>query len=216
MNIDKIIQGYFSNNSQQPIIEVFDEDNIVNVCHSIIETFKNIPEIEICVLQTLNYCFYEILDNVLVHSTKTYGTTVSRYVEKDKTIQVLVADDGIGIWASLTKNPKYKSIDEKEALKICLNDAVTDGKGMGFGMYSMMKMINTTGLCLKIHSGKTILSFNNGIFSFDETNYWEGTLIYFELHSDKEFSPNEVLENRTDCESYFDESYFDESFNNLW
>lgn len=216
MNIDRILQEYFSNSHQSPIIETFDDNTIVKVCHSIIDTFKNIPEIEICVLQALNYCFYEILDNVLVHSSKPYGTTVSRYSEKDKMIQVLVVDDGIGIWKSLTMNPKYKDISEEEALRICLNDAVTDGKGMGFGMYSMMRMINTNGLCLKIHSGNKILRFQKGKIDIEETNYWEGTLIYFELHSDKEFNANEVLDNRTDCESSFEESFFDESFENLW
>ena len=31
MNVDKLIQEYFSNDVQPPIIEVFDDDNIVNV-----------------------------------------------------------------------------------------------------------------------------------------------------------------------------------------
>lgn len=66
MNVDRLIQTYFSNSDEIPTIEVFDEHNIVNVCHSIIDVLKNITEIELCVLEAFNYCFYEILDNVLV------------------------------------------------------------------------------------------------------------------------------------------------------
>lgn len=33
MNVDKLIQHYFSNDGQPPIIEVFDDDNISKVCH---------------------------------------------------------------------------------------------------------------------------------------------------------------------------------------
>jgi len=40
MNIGRLIQKYFSNDVQQPVIEMFDDDNIVTVCHSIIETLK--------------------------------------------------------------------------------------------------------------------------------------------------------------------------------
>ena len=33
-------------------------------------------------------------------------------------------------------NEKYAEINESEALRICVKDAITDGKGMGFGLYS--------------------------------------------------------------------------------
>ena len=51
-------------------------------------------------------------------------------------LKILIADDGKGIRASLSENAKYKDIDEGEALRLCLKDSVTDGKGMGFGLYA--------------------------------------------------------------------------------
>lgn len=47
---------------------------------------------------------------------------------------MLVADDGQGIHSSLTENDKYARLSEPEALEMCIQDSVTDGKGMGFGL----------------------------------------------------------------------------------
>lgn len=51
----------------------------------------------------------------------------------------------------------------------------------------------------------------------EETDYWKGTVIYFELYSDKEIDPNKVLENRTDAVSEFNDEFLDtEDIDNLW
>lgn len=214
MNVDKLIQEYFSNDVQPPIIEVFDDDNIVNVCHSIIDTLKNAPEIEICVLEAFNYCFYEILDNVLVHSEKTFGTTITRYVPQKSLIQVLVADDGIGVHKSLTKNLLYNNLSEEDALNKCIEDKVTDGKGMGFGLYSTMRLVETGGHCLKIHSGNHILTTDGVKTVVQECNFWQGTVIYLELKSDKEYDSDKVI--GADCQSEFEDYFLSETLENLW
>ena len=58
-----------------------------------------------------------------------------RYLPEENKIQILVADDGIGVKASLSTNPKYETISEEEAVRTCIMDGVTDGKGMGFGLF---------------------------------------------------------------------------------
>ena len=214
MNIGKLIQNYFSNDVQQPVIEVFDDANIVNVCHSIIETLKNISEIEICVLEALNFCYYEILDNVLVHSGKTCGVTITRYDKNKSLIQVLVADDGIGVHKSLTNNTKYENISEEQALKICLEDKVTDGQGMGFGLYPTMRLIQKGGLCLEIRSGNRVLKFSNDEINVEKCDFWQGTIIYLELKSDEEYDSNNVI--GADCQDNFEYNYLDENLENLW
>lgn len=214
MNIGRLIQKYFSNDVQQPVIEMFDDDNIVTVCHSIIETLKNISEIEICVLEAFNYCFYEILDNVLVHSGKTCGVTITCYNKSKSLIQVLVADDGVGVHKSLTDNKIYGHISEEQALKICLEDKVTDGKGMGFGLYSTMNLIQRGGLCLEIHSGHHVLKYFNGVIDVKECDFWQGTIIYLELKSDEEYDSDKVI--GVDCQSNFEDNFLDENFENLW
>lgn len=217
MNIDSLLKRYFDNNSTLPVIEVFDSENIHVVYKDIVNILKKHPDIELSVLQTLSYCFYEILDNVLTHSLKSCGTVVMRFTPEKAKIQIMVVDDGIGIQRSLSENEVYRDISEAEALVKCMRDKVTDGKGMGFGLYSTACLIRQAGIVLKLHSGKHILTYNSVEEQVEETNFWQGTVIYFELYSDKEIDPNKVLENRTDVVSEFIDEFFDtEDIDNLW
>ena len=217
MNIDSLLKRYFDNNSTLPVIEVFDSENIHVVYKDIVNILKKHPDIELSVLQTLSYCFYEILDNVLTHSLKSCGTVVMRFTPEKAKIQIMVVDDGIGIQRSLSENEVYRDISEAEALVKCMRDKVTDGKGMGFGLYSTACLIRQAGIVLKLHSGKHILTYNSMEEQVEETNFWQGTVIYFELYSDKEIDPNKVLENRTDVVSEFNDEFFDtEDIDNLW
>ena len=81
------------------------------------------------------------MDNVLTHSDKELGTVITQYDPKKHILSFLIADDGIGVKASLTENEKYKTLSEPEALKICIDDVVTDGKGMGFGLIQPLGLI---------------------------------------------------------------------------
>ena len=217
MNIDGLIKRYFGDSGTLPVIEMFDSESIHAVYKDIVNTLKMQPDIELGILQTFSYCFYEILDNVLTHSMKSCGTVVMRYSPEKAKIQIMVVDDGIGIHRSLTENEIYRNISEAEALAKCMLDRVTDGKGMGFGLYSTACLIRQAGIVLKLHSGNHILTTNGVDERIEETDYWKGTVIYFELYSDKEIDPNKVLENRTDAVSEFNDEFLDtEDIDNLW
>lgn len=217
MNIDNLLKRYFDDDNQLPIIEVFDNENIHTVYKDIVNVLKIQPDIELGILQTLSYCFYEILDNVLTHSKKSCGTVVLRYIPEKTKIQIMVVDDGIGIKRSLSENEAYKDISEAEALSKCMLDRVTDGKGMGFGLYSAACLIRQAGIMMKIHSGEHILTYNGVDERIEKTNLWQGTIIYFELYSNKEINPDIVLENRTDAVSEFNDEFLDtEGIDNLW
>lgn len=217
MNIDNLLNKYFSDCSSLPIIEVFDNENIYDVYVDVVETLKNSPDIELGVLQLLSYCFYEILDNVLTHSEKKTGTVLIHYEPSRSSIRILVADDGIGIRKSLSKNAAYKDISEAEAIRICLKDKVTDGKGLGYGLYSTLCLIKNAGIQMEIHSGYHLLRTDGKSDEVLEVPLWQGTIIYFELHTDKEIDPNSILENRTDAESEFNETFINTSeLDELW
>ena len=175
------------------------------------------PDIELTMLQGLSYCFYEVLDNVLTHSEKLCGTVLMRYLPEENKIQILVADDGIGIKNSLCNNTKYENISEEEAVRTCIMDGVTDGKGMGFGLYSTSRLIQNVGITLEIHSGNSLLIYNGLNTQIVKDTYWQGTIVYFELHSNKEINPNDIVDNRTDCEGQFNDEFMKEDeFDNLW
>ncbi len=217
MNIDKLLHKYFDIEEATPNIEVFDTKNIYDVYSDIVRLLNGYPDIELSVLQGLSYCFYEVLDNVLTHSEKVCGTVMMRYTPEQSLIQILVADDGIGIMKSLSSNPAYVNLSEEDAVKLCIKDRVTDGKGMGFGLYTTTLLINNAGIRLDIHSGSSVLKYDGEKTLIDKDEYWQGTIVYFELHSDKDFDPNEIVEYRTDCVSQFNDTFMDDNkLDELW
>ena len=217
MNIDGLLKKYFAQSDVAPTIEVFDKNSIYNVYTDIVKLLNSYSEIELGVLQALSYCFYEVLDNVLTHSEKICGTVLMRYLPSGNMIQVLVADDGIGVQKSLSANPVYSTITESDAVAACIKDKVTDGKGMGFGLYSTARLIKNAGIRLDIHSGKNVMSYDGIDVNVCECEYWQGTIVYFELYSNKDIDPNEVVDNRTDCAEQFNETFIDiDGIDNLW
>ena len=215
MNIDGLVNKYFQ--GKNPTIEVFDEQSIHQVYSNVVNLLKACPDVELGVLQLFSYCFYEILDNVVTHSGKNCGTVISQYLSDENTIRLLIVDDGKGIKASLSENEAYKDIAEDEALRKCLQDRVTDGKGMGFGLYSTLCLIRNIGVRLELHSGSHVLVSDGTTERIDKTTQWQGTILFIEIYANKDIEPNAVLLNRVDVADEFNDTFLDsEEFDNLW
>ncbi len=216
MNIDTLLQQYFPS-KEHVCIEMFDDRNIQLVYRRLVEVLIHQPEVETTLLQAMSYCFYEVLDNVLIHSGKTVGIVITNYAKEEHLIQILVADDGMGIQASLAQNSAYSGISEPQALMYCIKDKVSDGKGMGFGLYSTSRLINTAGHKLIIRSGDYSLSAN-GDMTVTQSEHWQGTIVYFELRSNMDINPASVVNHRTDPAEEFNELFLDDSneLDKLW
>ena len=216
MNVDTLLHQYFPV-ADSVCIEMFDEKNIQQVYRRLVEVLIHQPEVETSLLQAMSYCFYEVMDNVLIHSGKTVGIVITKYSEDQHLIQILVADDGMGIQASLAQNSEYSSITEPQALEYCIKDRVSDGKGMGFGLYSTSRLINTAGHKLIIRSGNHTLSAN-GDMQIAESEPWTGTIVYFELRSNMDIDPSSVVDHRTDPAEEFNELFLedDPGLDKLW
>ena len=218
MNLTTLIKQYFPTSENDVTIDVFDEKNIYDVYHRVVSVLTQHLDIETTVLEAMSYCFYEILDNVLTHSGKELGTVITQYDPTNHILSFLIADDGIGVQASLAENEKYKTISEPEALKICIEDMVTDGKGMGFGLYSISRL-NTTkaGLLLEVRSGNHTMQVKNGETTAIESEPWQGTIVYMQLQTDKEIDPAEVVAFRTDVSAEYREAFLnDNELEQLW
>ena len=216
MNVDTLLHQYFPS-AENVCIEMFDEKNIQQVYRRLVEVLIHQPEVETSLLQAMSYCFYEVMDNVLIHSGKNVGIVITNYSEPQHLIQILVADDGIGIQNSLAQNTEYENISEPQALEYCIRDKVSDGKGMGFGLYSTSRLINTAGHKLIIRSGNHTLSAN-GEMAVTESEHWAGTIVYFELRSNMDIDPASVVDHRTDPAEEFDILFLDNNpeLNELW
>ena len=216
MNVDTLLRQYFPQ-ARNACIELFDDRNIQQVYRRLVEVLIHQPEVETSLLQAMSYCFYEVMDNVLIHSGKTVGIVITNYSEEQHLIQILVADDGMGIRESLAMNGDYSTITESQALEYYIKDKVSDGKGMGFGLYTTSRLINTAGHKLIIRSGGHTLSANGDV-SVVESEPWTGTIVYFELRANLDIDPASVVDHRTDPAAEFDELFLEDNtgLDKLW
>ena len=198
-------------------IDVFYEKNIYDVYQRVIGVLTQHVDIETTVLQAMSYCFYEILDNVLTHSGKELGTVLTHYDSASHILSFLVADDGIGVQASLSENTEYAGISEPDALRICIKDAITDGKGMGFGLYSTSLLARDAGLVFEVRSGKHTMQVQDGTEETEESDFWQGTIVYLQLHTNKEINPADVVANRANAAAQYNETFLnDNELTELW
>ena len=217
MNLSVLIKQYFSSISDDITIDVFDEKNIYDVYQRVVGVLTQYIDIETTVLQAMSYCFYEILDNVLTHSGKELGTVFTHYDSANHILSFLVADDGIGVQASLSENAEYAGISEPDALKICIKDAITDGKGMGFGLYSTSLLARDAGLVFEVRSGKYTMQVQDGVEETKDSDFWQGTIVYLQLHTNKEINPADVVANRANVATQYNEAFLnDNELTELW
>lgn len=170
MNLSILIKQYFSSKSEDITIDVFDEKNIYAVYQHVVEILTRHIDIETTVLQAMSYCFYEILDNVITHSHKELGTIITHYDQTNHILSFLVADDGIGVRESLAENEKYADVSEPDALRMCIQDSIS-------------LLARDAGSRFEVRSGGHTLLVKDGIESISESEFWQGTIVYLELHT---------------------------------
>lgn len=204
MNLSILIKQYFSSKSEDITIDVFDEKNIYAVYQHVVEILTRHIDIETTVLQAMSYCFYEILDNVITHSHKELGTIITHYDQTNHILSFLVADDGIGVRESLAENEKYADVSEPDALRMCIQDSIS-------------LLARDAGSRFEVRSRGHTLLVKDGIESISESEFWQGTIVYLELHTNKEINPAEVVANRTDVAAQYNEAFLhDNELKELW
>lgn len=217
MNLTTLIKQYFNASNGEVTIDVFDEHNIYSVYQHVVSVLTQYMDIEVTVLQAMSYCFYEMLDNVLIHSGKDLGTVLTQYDAPNHVLSFLIADDGMGVQASLKENEKYRNITESEALKMCIQDTITDGQGMGFGLYSALRLAQKAGLLYEVRSGNHTMQVKDDVVTTKESEFWQGTIVYMQLRTDVEIDPAEVVAFRTNIAEQFNEVFLnDNELEELW
>ncbi len=216
MDVAFILDKYFEG-AKNVSIDVFDAQTLNAVYRDVVNAMTSHFEIEVSVLQALSYCLYEMMDNVHIHSGKPLGTAMTHYDDSVKTLRILIADDGMGIRKSLAENEKFKDITESQALKLCLEDTITDGKGMGFGLYTTSKLVESIGKEFVLHSGCHKLIIKDGVTSVIENGFWQGTLIYMVIGTSEEIDPNQIVDHRADAVGEYNEAFVEtEELESLW
>ncbi len=128
------------------------------------------------VLKGLNWCVYEIMDNVLIHSTSKHGYIMAQYHNKTNRIAICIYDYGIGIRDSLIAGGVY-SDDEISSIELALQEGVGDGQGQGNGLFGLSQIVSENGGRLAISTGESTLMFNN-----KEKTSWSNNPVIDENH----------------------------------
>jgi len=161
-------------------IQNYNSKNQIEVLEKLMGVLKaNVP-IDDNVFTSLDYCFNEILDNVLLHSNANEGWVVGQYFSNMNAIRLVVCDFGIGVCSSLNK---AYSFTEEEALRKCIEEGITNGKGQGHGLFATSKFIELNQGWLSIFSGNSKLDLNENNLEITEIPFWQGTCVYLRINT---------------------------------
>jgi hypothetical protein len=145
-----------------------------------------IPDIERTDFAALEWSINEITDNVIVHSESPIGglVQVSTFQRREKIIEYIVADAGLGIPATLRSgHPQIQS--DIEALDQAVREGVTRDKslGQGNGLYGSYQICAQGGGRFQIESGnaKLLYMHDRGLSISTEDIPIEGTLIIAQI-----------------------------------
>lgn len=88
---------------------------------------------------------------------------------------------------------------------------------MGFGLYSTSLLARDAGIKFEIRSGNNTLTVKNGEEFLKENEFWQGTIIYLQLRTNKEINPSEVVANRTNIVAQYNDTFLtDNELDELW
>jgi hypothetical protein len=103
----------------------------------------------------------ELQDNVYLHSEASASGMVA-YAAAPGVFEFVVADAGIGVLASLTKNPEFAELkDSSEALRVAASDGASRfdrSTGHGFGIGQLFKALARDAGELRFRSGDHAMS----------------------------------------------------------
>jgi hypothetical protein len=164
------------------------DDTLFDVVHQVTTIFKTHLGLDENTLNSLYYCFSEVVGNVHIHAkSENGGLAYAQYFKGTNTLKIFIIDSGIGIHKSLTESVKYKTLTPEQALLKSIEKGVTDGKGMGKGLYHTSQfLLKTLGL-ITINSCGKELRKSAGIPKGEvkDISFWQGTIISMIIRTDQ-------------------------------
>jgi anti-anti-sigma regulatory factor len=106
------------------------------------------------VIQGLEWCLNEVMDNVLQHAATTHGYVIGQIHSTSQHIAICIYDHGQGIFNSLRTSAHLPS-DAVDAITIALKEGVTRDQniGQGNGMWGLNNIVHSNSGLLNITSG---------------------------------------------------------------
>ena len=170
-------------------ISLFDSGNS-NALHIEIMRVLINQDVNKGMLEVLESCLWEVIDNTLNHSHESfeygagYGFLCCQCFQKEKKIRIMISDNGQGIHAAILRHPKstHHNMSESTAVHRSIEKGFTNGGGQGFGLWATAEMIRQNRGKLIIQSGNWQLSVSENT-AVIHTGLWKGTFTFLELNT---------------------------------
>lgn len=131
----------------------FDPDQASALCRALIDRLQRRIVCEAGVIEALNLCLYEALDNVFEHSHAARGFFMAQLHQQSAQLTVCIADTGIGALRSFEGSP-YNPPTEFDALTLAVQAGVSrTGDKRGNGLYFLHETAQQNGGRLVLRSG---------------------------------------------------------------
>jgi anti-sigma regulatory factor (Ser/Thr protein kinase) len=172
--------------------------------HRLVDGFLNeIARAAVCqhgVIQALDWCVNEIMDNVLQHAETTHGYVMGQIHPASQHIAFCIYDYGRGIFNSLRRT-QHAPRNAVDAITLAVKEGVTRDKavGQGNGMWGLYNIVRSNFGILNITSGSGFFGVN-GDDTKTSTNVpflnatHNCTTVDFQIDFDKGISISEALD----------------------
>lgn len=137
----------------------FTWDDEYEIVTGIVQSLREKMVFKSGMLEGIELCLHEIMDNVLNHSvafeaqSKTpVGYVMVQCSADAKSVSLAVYDNGQGILKSF-ESSGYNPKTNEEAIELALQKNVTSGSGAGRGMWMLARVVELCGGSLEVSSG---------------------------------------------------------------
>jgi len=174
-------------------------DDIYLLINSFVDELSHIIVCERGILEGFEWSINEVLDNVLQHSSKSFGYVMGQVHPKTKHFVFCVYDTGQGIYNSLLSSSVHKPKNPVDALKLAVKEGVTRDKkiGQGNGLWGLHQIVSENTGILNIISNSACYNLTNNKFkTFDKLpqfSYDNGCIVDFQIDYSKEISISKAL-----------------------
>lgn len=159
-------------------------------------------DVEEGVLTGIEWCLYEIMDNVLQHSDATCGFYMGQFTNFNKRLSLCVFDNGRGIYNSLKSSKKHSPGSALDAITLALQERVTrdEAIGQGNGMWGFSEIVRLNGGSYSVASNGAKVFFDpEESSSYEKGGFYYGwdnlgtTLVDFQLDCSRSIDVAQAL-----------------------
>lgn len=155
-------ESALANGCLSRVWEYRNEEEAMRLCRAFVDALSDHAECEEGVIESVNWCLYEVMDNVFQHSRAANGFAMMQVHIKKRWAAVSFADSGIGIHRTFVEGGVHPAKDAYDAIMLAVQERITSKpKNMGNGLYGLMRVVGLNSGVLEIRSGRGRLRYED-------------------------------------------------------